>query len=162
MIETGDEKFPILSGDFDSPELTEKQRRLVDMLKALGKTALIVAKSKAPIKVEKVGGLQSFLYQVEKLRDANKIESPEQIEKLRDEVMYENTDEEIGNKTETYRFLLSYAHQNPIFKKLTDEVIAEQMALEAKRANNRAMSDMVSEKTYTDQGSSVPDEIGKN
>lgn len=162
MIETGDEKFPILSGDFDSPELTEKQRRLVDMLKALGKTALIVAESKAPVKVEKVGGLQSFLYQVERLRDAGKLESREQVEKLRDEVMFEHTEKEIGNKTETYRFLLSYAHQNPIFKKLTDEVIAEQMALEAKRANNRAMSDMVSEKTYQDEGSSIPDEIGKN
>ena len=162
MIETGDEKFPILSGDFDSTELTEKQRRLVDMLKALGKTALIVAESKAPVKIEKVGGLQSFLYQVDKLRDAEKLVSREQIEQLRDEVMFEQSEKEIGNKTETYRFLLSYAHQNPIFKQLVDGVVEEQMALEAKRANNRQQSDMVSSKTYEDQGSSVPDEIGKN
>lgn len=151
-IETGGEKFPILSGDFDSTELTEKQRRLVDMLKALGKTALIVSESNAPIKVEKVGGLQSFLYQIDKLRDQGKLNSPKQVEELREQVMYETTQKPVGNKTETYRFLLTYAHQNPLFKQLVDGVVEEQMALEAKRASNRAMADHASETTYSDIG----------
>jgi len=142
-------KFPILSGDFDSVEITEAQSKLLDILKAFGKMSLIASESSAKFRTEKVGGLESFLYQVGRLTDKtpDKINktpdkiSREQIEELEKEVRYEQREEKVGNKTEFLRVLLGNAHNNKTFTELVKTVIEEQLDLSRKRADNRYLAE---------------------
>lgn len=131
-------KFPTLSGDFDSLEVTESQAKLLDLLKAFGKMSLVASESSAKFKTEKVGGLESFLYQVNKLQEENpKKITREVIEKLEQDVRYTENEQKIGNKTEFLRVLLGNAHTNKVFVDLVNKVIEEQMELGKKRADNR-------------------------
>ena len=136
------EHFPILSGDFDSLELTESQQKLNDILKALGKMSLVLSESSARFRTEKVGGLESFLYQVKKLTDENpsKIDR-ETLEDLELNVRYTEDEQKIGNKTEFLRVLLANVHSNKDFKELIAEVIKEQLDLSKKRATNRQLAE---------------------
>ncbi len=133
-----DEHFPILSGDFDSLELTESQQKLNDILKALGKMSLVISESSAKFRTEKVGGLESFLYQVKRLTDENPNKvSREVLEQLEQDVRYTEDEQKIGNKTEFLRVLLTNVHNNKEFRTLIDTVIKEQLDLSRKRADNR-------------------------
>lgn len=136
------EHFPILSGDFDSLELTESQQKLNDILKALGKMSLVLSESSARFRTEKVGGLESFLYQVKKLTDENprKLDR-EELERLELDVRYTEDEQKIGNKTEFLRVLLANVHSNKDFKELISEVIKEQLDLSKKRATNRQLAE---------------------
>ncbi len=136
------EHFPILSGDFDSLELTESQQKLNDILKALGKMSLVLSESSARFRTEKVGGLESFLYQVKKLTDENprKLDR-EELERLEVDVRYTEDEQKIGNKTEFLRVLLANVHTNKEFKELISEVIKEQLDLSKKRATNRQLAE---------------------
>ncbi len=131
-------KFPTLSGDFDSTEITETQAEILDLLKGAGKLSLIASKSRAKYKVEKVQGLERFLFQVNKLQNENpeKI-TREAIEKLEQDVRYEEREDEIGNKTEFLRLLLSELNQNSHFKELMTKLVEEQQDLARKRSDNR-------------------------
>lgn len=136
------EHFPILSGDFDSLELTESQQKLNDILKALGKMSLILSESSARFRTEKVGGLESFLYQVKKITDENPSKlDREALEQLELDVRYTEDEQKIGNKTEFLRVLLANVHSNKDFKELIDEVIKEQLDLSKKRAINRQLAE---------------------
>lgn len=131
-------KFPTLSGDFDSLEVTESQAKLLDLLKAFGKMSLIASESSAKFKTEKVGGLESFLYQINKLQEENpKKITRELVEKLEQDVRYTENEQKIGNKTEFLRVLLGNAHTNKVFVDLVNKVIEEQMELGKKRSDNR-------------------------
>ncbi len=145
-----DINFPVLSGDFDSLELTESQQKLNDILKALGKMSLVISESSAKFRTEKVGGLESFLYQVKKLTDENpkKLtdENPtsvtrEVLEELENEVRYTEDEQKIGNKTEFLRILLHHVHSNKTFQELINKVIEEQLDLSRKRADNRYLAE---------------------
>ncbi len=134
--------FPILSGDFDSLELTENQSKLVDILKAFGKMSLIVSNSQAKFRTEKIGGLESFLYQLKKMQDDNPSDiDREEVEKLELATRYEEQEKPVGNSTEILRVMLGNAHGNPQFKQLIDEVIKEQLDLSRKRADNRQLAE---------------------
>lgn len=140
-------KFPTLSGDFDSLEVTESQAKLLDLMKAFGKMSLIASESSAKFKTEKVGGLESFLYQINKIQN----ESPEKltrevIEQLEQDVRYTEDEQKIGNKTEFLRVLLGNAHTNKVFIDLVNKVIEEQMDLGTKRANNRYFAEQAQSK----------------
>jgi hypothetical protein len=134
--------FPILSGDFDSLELTENQKKLVDILKAFGKMSLIVSNSKAKFRTEKIGGLESFLYQLKKMQndEPDKIDR-EEVERLELETRYEEQEKPVGNSTEILRVLLGNAHSNQQFTQLVNEVITEQLDLSRKRADIRALAE---------------------
>ena len=134
---TSNFKFPILSGDFDSLEVTESQAKLLDLLKAFGKMSLIASESNARFRTEKIGGLESYLYQINKRVEEKKELTREEIERLEKEVRYEEKEEKIGNKTEFLRVLLFNAHSNKIFQDLVNKVIEEQIDLSKKRADNR-------------------------
>ena len=139
---SSDIHFPILSGDFDSLELTETQKKLVDILKSFGKMSLIVSNSKARFRTEKIGGLESFLYQLKKMQDEHpdKIDR-EEVERLELETRYEEQEKPVGNSTEILRVMLGNAHSNPQFRELVDEVIKEQLELTRKRADNRTLAE---------------------
>jgi len=132
-----DFNFPVLSGDFDSLEVTESQAKLLDIMKAFGKMSLIASESSATFRTEKVGGLESYLYQINKRFEEGKELTRAEVERLEKEVRYEEAEEKIGNKTEFLRVLLLNAHSNKIFQDLVDKVIAEQIDLSKKRADNR-------------------------
>jgi len=139
---SSDIHFPILSGDFDSLELTETQKKLVDILKAFGKMSLIVSNSKARFRTEKIGGLESFLYQLKKMQDEHpdKIDR-EEVERLELETRYEEQEKPVGNSTEILRIMLGNAQSNQQFRQLVDEVIKEQLDLSRKRADIRALAE---------------------
>lgn len=139
---SSDIHFPILSGDFDSLELTETQKKLVDILKAFGKMSLIVSNSKARFRTEKIGGLESFLYQLKKMQDEHpdKIDR-EEVERLELETRYEEQEKPVGNSTEILRIMLGNAQSNQQFRQLVDEVIKEQLELTRKRADNRTLAE---------------------
>lgn len=129
--------FPILSGDFDSLEITESQAKLLDIMKAFGKMSLIASESSAKFRTEKVGGLESFLYQINKRVEEKQKLTPEEIERLEKEVRYTEDEQKVGNKTEFLRVLLANAHSNKTFQDLIDSVIKEQLDLARKRSDNR-------------------------
>lgn len=136
------EHFPILSGDFDSLELTESQQKLNDILKALGKMSLVLSESSARFRTEKVGGLESFLYQVKKITDENPSKlDRESLEQLELDVRYTEDEQKIGNKTEFLRVLLANVHSNKEFRELINKVIEEQLDLSNKRATNRQLAE---------------------
>lgn len=139
---SSDIHFPILSGDFDSLELTETQKKLVDILKSFGKMSLIVSNSKARFRTEKIGGLESFLYQLKKMQDEHpdKIDR-EEVERLELESRYEEQEKPVGNSTEILRIMLGNAQSNQQFRQLVDEVIKEQLDLSRKRADIRALAE---------------------
>ncbi len=139
---SSDIHFPILSGDFDSLELTETQKKLVDILKSFGKMSLIVSNSKARFRTEKIGGLESFLYQLKKMQDEHpdKIDR-EEVERLELETRYEEQEKPVGNSTEILRIMLGNAQSNQQFRQLVDEVIKEQLDLSRKRADIRALAE---------------------
>ncbi len=133
-----DINFPVLSGDFDSLELTESQQKLNDILKALGKMSLVISESSAKFRTEKVGGLESFLYQVKRLTDEKPTSvTREVLEELENDVRYTEDEQKIGNKTEFLRVLLHHVHSNKTFQELINKVIEEQLDLSRKRADNR-------------------------
>lgn len=137
-----DINFPVLSGDFDSLELTESQQKLNDILKALGKMSLVISESSAKFRTEKVGGLESFLYQVKRLTDENPTSvTREVLEQLENEVRYTEDEQKIGNKTEFLRVLLHHVHSNKTFQELINKVIEEQLDLSRKRADNRYLAE---------------------
>lgn len=134
---TNNFKFPTLSGDFDSLEVTETQARLLDIMKAFGKMSLIASESSARFRTEKIGGLESFLYQINKRVDEKQNLTMEEIERLEKEVRYTEDEQKVGNKTEFLRVLLFNAHNNKTFQELVNKVIDEQLELARKRADNR-------------------------
>ena len=135
------DKLPVLSGDFDSPELTENQSRLLDILKGVGKLSLIASESNAIFTTERPDGLQSFLRKVQERVDAGQPMKRDEIEELEKKVRYHEQQEKLGNKTEFLRVLLGNLHQNPQFKQFLDEVVKEQIDLSRKRADIRSLAE---------------------
>jgi len=135
------DKLPVLSGDFDSPELTEAQQKLLDILKGVGKLSLIASKSRAVFSTEKPEGLQRFLRQVQQKADEGNPLGREEIEELEKQVRYEEQEEELGNKTEFLRVLLGNLHADKTFQEILKAVVEEQMDLSFKRATNRSLAE---------------------
>ena len=129
--------MPVLSGDFDSPETTESQEELLDMLRHVGKVALIASKSRATIRIEKFGGLERLTSLISQKALAGKPLSREEIEKLSNEVRYEEKQTDIGNTTEFLRVVLSGLVKRPEFQQKLDAVINESFNLASKRKANR-------------------------
>lgn len=134
--------YPIISGDYDSLETTEAQNKVIDILKSLGKISLIVSESNARFKTEKVGGLESFLFQVQKATEQNpdKVDR-EFLQKLEQDVRYQEDEQPIGNKTEILRVLLGNIHSNKEFQNLVEEMLKETLDLVKKRASARSIAE---------------------
>lgn len=129
--------MPVLSGDFDSPETTENQEELLDMLRHVGKVALIASKSRATIRIEKFGGLERLTSIIQQKALAGKSLSREEIEELSKEVRYEEKQVDIGNTTEFLRIVLAGLVKRPEFQEKLDKVINESFNLVSKRKANR-------------------------
>ena len=135
------DKLPVLSGDFDSPELTESQSRVLDILKGLGKVSLIASKSRAVYTIERPDGLQTFLRKVQERVDDGKPFTREEVEALEKEVRYETQEEEIGNQSQFLRVLLGNLTSDANFQKHLGELVKEQMDLSHKRADIRSLAE---------------------
>lgn len=135
------DKLPVLSGDFDSTELTESQSRVLDILKGLGKISLIASKSRAVYTIERPDGLQTFLRKVQEKVDDGKPLSREEIEALEKEVRYEEQEEEIGNQSQFLRMLLGNLTNDANFQKFLGELVREQMDLSNKRSDIRSLAE---------------------
>ena len=135
------DKLPVLSGDFDSPELTENQSRVLDILKGLGKVSLIASKSRAVYTIERPDGLQTFLRKVQERVDDGKPLNREEVEALEKEVRYEEQEEEIGNQSQFLRVLLNNLNNDANFQKFLGELVREQMDLSHKRADIRSLAE---------------------
>ena len=135
------DKLPVLSGDFDSPELTENQSRVLDILKGLGKVSLIASKSRAVYTIERPDGLQTFLRKVQERVDDGKPFTREEVEALEKEVRYETQEEEIGNQSQFLRVLLGNLNNDANFQKFLGELVREQMDLSHKRADIRSLAE---------------------
>ena len=133
----GDENFPILSGSYASIEMTETQNKLCGILKGIGKMSLVLSNSHAKFRTEKLGGLESYLYQINKAVEDGKPLTREELETLENETRYTQGDAPLKNQTEFLRFLLHNAQGNKVFRELTDQVIKEQLELEDKASNMR-------------------------
>lgn len=148
MIPTGDEKFPIIDGCYDSLVTTANQDELIGILKGLGKMALVVGNSKARGRTEKLGGLESFTYQLEQKVLRKEKLTPKVIEELENEVRFEDFNKAIGNTTEIYRTLLRGALADKNFQEILQKVIAEQVMLEKKASQNRQLAHSSKNKDY--------------
>ena len=135
------DKLPTISGDFDSPELTENQSRVLDILKGLGKISLIASKSRAVYTIERPEGLQTFLRKVQEKVDEGKPLGREEVEDLEKEVWYEEQEEEIGNQSQFLRVLLGNLTNDQNFQKYLGELVREQMDLSNKRSDIRSLAE---------------------
>lgn len=135
------EKNPTLSGDIASPELSENQSRLVDMIQSVGRLAMVTSESPITFSVERPDGLQSFLRKVNERVEAGKPMGREEIEELEKKVRYHEVTDKLENRTEVLRLLLGRLHNNEYFKKVCDEVIKETINLSEKRAMSRKIAE---------------------
>lgn len=142
------DKLPVLSGDFDSTELTENQSRVLDILKGLGKISLIASKSRAVYRIERPDGLQSFLRKVEEKVQEGKPLGRAEVEELENKIRYEEQEEEIGNQSQFLRVLLGNLTNDANFQQFLGELVREQMDLSHKRADIRGLAENQMSKEY--------------
>lgn len=135
------DKMPILSGDISSTELTASQAQVVDMLTSVGRIAMVASETPIKFTVEREGGLESYLRQVQEAVDAGKPLKPDEVEQLQKDVRYQERTEKLGNVTESYRLLLGRLHQDKYFQSCVENMISETINLSEKRSENRRLAE---------------------
>ncbi len=140
------DKMPILSGDISSTELTASQAQVVDMLTSVGRIAMVAGETPIKFTVEREGGLESYLRQVQEAVDAGHPMKADEVEELQQKVRYQERTEKLGNVTESYRLLLGRLHQDKYFQQCVQKMIEETINLSEKRSENRRLAEKAQSK----------------
>lgn len=134
---------PDLDGTLQNPELTEKQKELVNMIGYFSKVAVVIDQTEAQYLVEKPNGLQTFLGVLEKTKkeSGNDDLPADEYRDLELKYRYDRLRHPLGNSTSIVNMFLRQLATNKEFDELVKEAQAEAIEIAKKISSYNKISE---------------------
>lgn len=120
---------PLIKGSLKSPDFTETQNQLKDIITYFAKVGLTVSLEEAVIKVEQPNGMENFMEQLEQVRGEKGFVNEDTYKELEDKYRYDVLRRPLGNSTAFINLFLRLLSTRQEFTEIFNKGVAESMMI---------------------------------